>query len=296
MAKRYEELTIADDFMFGKVMEDKQLCREVLECLLEQPAGELEDVQTERQFRYTTDGKPIRLDVYTRDRNRVYDAEMQNLNHQAVEKLELPRRSRFYQAAMDMDHLDKGRSYRELPEGKVLFICTFDPFGLGYVKYSFQNRCEENQKLCLRDGTEKIFYNCVSSAEEVPEHLKELYDYIRTGRAESALTRKIEEAVGRARRNEEWRSEYMKELLHDDDVREEGRAAGLSEGLDRGRREGLSEGRAEERSMLLTLIPKMTAGGDGDKIAQLENPEVLEAMQRKYGLDFATLQESGKKF
>ena len=83
----------------------------------------------------------------------------------------------------------------------------------------------------------------------------------------------------------------MKELLHDDDVREEGRAAGLSEGLDRGR----TEGRAEERSMLLTLIPKMTAGGDGDKIVQLENPEVLEAMQRKYGLDFTTLQDSGKK-
>ena len=87
-----------------------------------------------------------------------------------------------------------------------------------------------------------LLYNCVSSAEEVPEQLKELYDYIRTGRAENALTRKIEEAVGRARRNEEWRTEYMKELLHDDDVREEGRAAGLSEGLDRGRREGLSEG------------------------------------------------------
>ena len=154
--------------------------------------------------------------VITRDRNHVYDAEMQNLNHQAVEKLELPKRSRFYQSAMDMDHLDKGKSYRELPEGKVLFLCTFDPFGLGYVKYSFQNRCEENQELCLRDGTEKIFYNCVSSAEEMPEHLKELYDYIRTGRAESALTRKIEEAVGRARRNEEWRTEYMKELLHED--------------------------------------------------------------------------------
>ncbi len=66
MAKRYEELTIADDFMFGKVMEDKKFCREVLECLLEQPIGELEGVQTERQFRYTTNGKPVRLDVYTR--------------------------------------------------------------------------------------------------------------------------------------------------------------------------------------------------------------------------------------
>ena len=62
----------------------------------------------------------------------------------------------------------------------------------------------------------------------------------------------------------------MKELLHDD-VREEGRA------------EGRAEGREEGRNLLLALISKMTAGGDGDKIVQLENPEVLENMQRKYG-------------
>ena len=79
----------------------------------------------------------------------------------------------------------------------------------------------------------------------------------------------------------------MKELLHDDDVREEGRAEG--------RAAGRAEGRAAERSMLLTLIPRMTAGGDGDKIVQLGNLEVMEAMQRKYGLDFATLSDSGKK-
>ena len=48
MTKRYEELTIADDFMFGKEMEDKGLCRKVLECLLEKPVGRLEDVQTQR--------------------------------------------------------------------------------------------------------------------------------------------------------------------------------------------------------------------------------------------------------
>ena len=48
MTKRYEELTIADDFMFGKVMEDKGLCRKVLECLMEKPVGRLEDVQTEK--------------------------------------------------------------------------------------------------------------------------------------------------------------------------------------------------------------------------------------------------------
>lgn len=40
----------------------------------------------------------------------------------------------------------------------------------------------------------------------------------------------MDEAVCMARKNEEWRSEYMKELLHDDDVREEGRLEGREEG------------------------------------------------------------------
>ena len=34
MAKRYEELTISDDFMFGKSMGDKVLCQDVLEQVL----------------------------------------------------------------------------------------------------------------------------------------------------------------------------------------------------------------------------------------------------------------------
>ena len=65
----------------------------------------------------------------------------------------------------------------------------------------------------------------------------------------------------------------MKELLHDDDVREEGRA------------EGREVGRTEERSFLLTLISKMSLGGDTDKVARLEEPEVLLAMRKKYGLE-----------
>ena len=218
MVKRYEELTISDDFMFGKAMGDKVLCQDVLEQLLEEKVGELEDVQPQREFRYTSGGKPIRLDIYTRDKKRMYDAEMQNQNHQPVEKLELPKRSRFYQSTMDTDHLSKGKSYRELPEGRVLFLCTFDPFGRGYAKYSFQNLCKEDRELYLKDGTEKIFYNCAADPEKVPKNLRELYDYIRSGKVGGDLSQRIDEAVCIARKNEEWRSEYMKELLHDDDV------------------------------------------------------------------------------
>ena len=209
MVKRYEELTIADDFIFGKTMGGKVLCHDMLERMLEKHVGTLVDVQPQKEFQYTVDGKPVRLDMYARDRKRIYDAEIQNQNHQSVKKLEQPKRSRFYQSTMDTDHLRKGKSYRELPEGKV--------------------------------GGD--------------------------------LTWRIDEAVRRARENEEWRSEYMKELLHDDDVREEGRA------------EGRDAGRAEERNFLLTLISRMSLGGDADKAPQLGNPTVLRAMQEKYGLE-----------
>ena len=47
--RSFEELRYRDDFMFGKVMEDKGLCREVLECLLQRPVGELTEVQTQKE-------------------------------------------------------------------------------------------------------------------------------------------------------------------------------------------------------------------------------------------------------
>ena len=49
-------------------------------------------------------------------------------------------------------------------------------------------------------------------------------------------------------------------------------------------KEGLQQGRMEERKSLLALIAKMGAGGDADKIATLDDPEVMNAMQKKYGI------------
>ena len=66
MVKRYEELTISDDFMFGKAMGDKVLCQDVLERLLEEQVGELEDVQPQREFRYTSGGKPMAIRYFVR--------------------------------------------------------------------------------------------------------------------------------------------------------------------------------------------------------------------------------------
>ena len=227
--KPYEELEFRDDFMFGKVMQDKELCREVLECLLQHPVGELEDPVPQREFRYTSDGKPIRLDIYTRDEDKVYDAEMQNLNNKSVSSLELPRRTRFYQASIDMDHLNKGGSYKTLPDSAIIFICTFDPFGKGLSKYTVRGICGEDREIIVDDGAVRLFYNCCYKGNDIPEGLRQLYDYVETGKSSNDLTKRIDGAVEKARKIEEWRSNYMIESIRLMDARDEGREEGREE-------------------------------------------------------------------
>ena len=221
--KKYEELEFRDDFMFGKVMENRELCREVLECLLQKPVGELQEPQTQREFKFTSDGKPIRIDVYNEDNvGTVYDAEMQNLNNHSIEWHALPKRSRFYQASIDIDYMNKGNSYDSLPDSNIMFICTFDPFKKGLCQYTFRERCDEDHNTLLNEGTEKHFYNCCYESEDIPDDLRKLYEYIRLGRAGNDLTRKIDSAVIEDRRNETWRTQYMKErVIIQDAIREE---------------------------------------------------------------------------
>ena len=225
--KEFEELKFNDDFMFRKVMEDPILCRDVIECLLQHPIGTLTEVQTQRELKYTSDGKPIRLDVYNKDDiGTIYDTEMQNLNHKSVEYHQLPKRSRFYQSSIDADFFEKGGYYKNLPDSNVLFICTFEPFGEGMGKYTFKAHCEEELSIEMKDGTTRIFYNCTYGGNDLPEDLRKLYAYISSGQAESDLTKRIEAVVLRGRKNEMWRSQYIKEQNILYEAKEEGSEEG----------------------------------------------------------------------
>ena len=50
--KPFEKLTFHDDFMFGLVMQDKEICREALECLLGKSIQKIE--YTELSCTYST--------------------------------------------------------------------------------------------------------------------------------------------------------------------------------------------------------------------------------------------------
>lgn len=233
--KKYEELNLRDDFMFGKVMRDRELCRKMLETILGVPVGELSYPEIQKAIDIKAEGKNVRLDVYVLDDQEiVYNAEMQQLNHQkrADVMVELPIRSRYYQGMIDINLLEKGLPYDQLNESCVIFICNFDPFGYGRCRYTFQNRCLEDEDLLLEDGTTKIFLNTKGrQTEDVSDELKAFLDYLERGVVTNVFTKELESAVRKGRYNEEWRREYMKAYVEAQRIRREGWEEGREEGV-----------------------------------------------------------------
>ena len=76
------------------------------------------------------------------------------------------------------------------------------------------------------DETTKVFLNAQGAADDIPEELAKFLRYLRTGNPGNAFTARIEEAVGEARKNKRWRSEYMSLQIRLYEEREEGREEG----------------------------------------------------------------------
>lgn len=102
--KKYEELTITDDFMFGKVMRNPKRCKKLLEIILNVKIQKVEFIDDQQTVDSDYIARGIRIDVYAEDNaNTVYSVEMQARNTG-----ELPVRNRYYQSAVDINLIEKG--------------------------------------------------------------------------------------------------------------------------------------------------------------------------------------------
>ena len=210
-AKAWEDLKIIDDFLFGKVMRDPGLCKRMLEIILDIKIERIEYPEEQKVIDIAVDAKSVRLDVYVMDeQHTVYNVELQTTN-----KDNLPRRSRYYQSMIDLDLIEKGALYKELKNSIVIFICTFDLFGLGRHIYTFKNFCQEDKNLCLGDDTTKVFLNAAGTMDDVSGDLKAFLEYIAGNVPENDFVQALDSAVEKAKRNEEWRREYMTLLMRD---------------------------------------------------------------------------------
>ena len=234
----WESLTLSNDFMFSKVMRDKEICRETLEILLDKKIGEITYIDNQKTIDINYDAKSVRLDVYVEDEQRIYNIEMQVVN-----KKDLAKRSRYYQGMIDLNAIEKGEIYRDLKESIVIFICKFDPFGEGLSKYTFENICNENKELYLKDGTSKVFFNTKDYYKERSEDAKSFLEYIeKETTSENNFVKKIEQKIRNIKENKVWRAEFMTLLMREQEIARDNFEKGMAEGVIKGREEGIAEG------------------------------------------------------
>ena len=278
--KKWEDLTITDDFMFCKVMSDPDICKELLEILLHIKIERLEFQEPQKSFKLTSESRGIRLDVYVKDSNRVFDIELQTTNERNLEL-----RTRYYQGVMDISELEKGEFYSNMKESYIIFICMFDPFGADMPIYTVKQTFTENEKLIFDDKTHKIFYN-VNAFEKLSNDVetKAFLEYLCKHQSTTKFTQSLETAVYRNKNNQNWRQDYMT-LAYDmhmvaKEAAKKAAKEAFDDGFSAGEERGISLGAHQKavetakKFLSMGLSVKQVADGTG------LSPEEIEKMLR----------------
>ena len=228
--KQFKNLTIQDDFMFAKVMTaNLELTKKAIEVIT---GRKVEDIQFHKA-QYTSnpyiEAKGTRFDVLLEGDDVRYDIEMQ-----VRKQNDLTQRNTYYTSMLVVDSLRKGMSYKELPHIFVIFICIFDPFGVGKERYIASERlCSEGKDITdevnYNGGYDKIYLNAGPVKPTHTEGNKDLtnfLEYIRNNVISDELTEEMNNLVENTRINAEVELEYMtlEEKLN------EFKAEGIAEG------------------------------------------------------------------
>ncbi|MCR5064013.1 MAG: Rpn family recombination-promoting nuclease/putative transposase [Treponema sp.] len=196
---------LANNFIFYKVMRHHpDACKHLIEMLLNIKIERME-MHNEEVIDLDHDSKGIRLDVFVKDINKMYDIEIQ-----AANTTELPERSRYYQALMDLDTLKTGDEYKNLKDSHVIFICLEDIFKTELPVYTFEYICKEDGKTKLNDRTFKHFFIAKTCAKMIKDkEIKSFFDFLISNRASNDYTSDLNKYVNDAKHNMQWRVQYM---------------------------------------------------------------------------------------
>lgn len=236
--ERWQALTITNRYIFYRVMRDNQdICLRLLQLILpELDIERIEFLEEEKQIEETPESRGVRLDAYAGDGRHVYDIEMQQQNRD-----DLRRRSRYNQAMVDEELLDKRATFSELKDSYVIFLSPFDLFGQKRIRYTFRNWCDEDKSLELKDGAVKVFINALGVRESADPDLLAFLDLMMGKKSENRFAKKVQKAVDVVKLDREGRHRYMTVEMW---IREEAEIAKI---------EGREEGNIDR---LISLVSK----------------------------------------
>lgn len=236
--KKLEEMNLVDDFLAYSLTVHKtygeEAARYILACILQRRIRHLTVLPQKSWYGERPESRGVRLDVYLDEEDGgIYDVEPDE-NKSADDVKALPRRVRFYHAKIDAGNLASGEDYSALRNVVVIFITTYDPFGLDRMIYTIKNGCIEEPSLVYEDGARTIFLYTKGTKGSPSEELRQLARYMEHSTAENAGSKelaRLHRMVTEVKADREVGLAYMKSIEIEKRIREEGKAEGKAEAI-----------------------------------------------------------------
>lgn len=143
-----------DDFMRCLFRENIPLAQHVLSILTQKSDLIIISVDTQADMKRLVGARSICLDAYGTDSTgKKYDLEIQRADKGAG-----VHRARYHSSVMDVENLDAGQDFNELPDTYTIFITENDIFGLGEPIYPIERINMVTNEL-FNDGEHILYVN-----------------------------------------------------------------------------------------------------------------------------------------
>lgn len=145
---------IDDDFMRCLFKDNIPLAELVLRIITGKPDLVITDCQTQKDMKRLAGARSICLDAYGADsRGKKYDMEVQRADKGAD-----PHRARYHSSVIDIENLDAGQDFDQLPDTYTIFIIEKDFYGLGKPIYRVERMNLDTGKP-FEDGEHILYVN-----------------------------------------------------------------------------------------------------------------------------------------
>ncbi len=145
---------IDDDFMRCLFKDNIPLAELVLRIITGKQDLTITDCQTQKDMKRLAGARSICLDAYGTDSTgKKYDLEIQRADKGAD-----PHRARYHSSVMDVENLDAGQEFCELPDTYTIFIVEKDFYGIGKPVYSIE-RINLDTGKPFEDGEHILYVN-----------------------------------------------------------------------------------------------------------------------------------------
>ena len=170
-------MNVIDDQFFQKIAEDKEVCEELLQILLDKPDLEIVEAYTQRKLP-NLQARAVILDALCKDSSgNFFNIEVQKddkkRDHSKAE--EYQKRVRFNLASMDTAFAEKGIEFHKLPDLYAIFISQIDPFGEHKASYRVR-RALEQSNATVYNGISEIYVNTASKDGTLVAELMQYFE------------------------------------------------------------------------------------------------------------------------